>query len=101
MSQQYDELSLVIKHLADTIAARKELVREDKNTETSYVATLFKKGDDAILKKIGEEAAETIMAAKDLRNTNSNAVPQALINEIADLWFHSIVLLNLIVGLKM
>ena len=33
------------------------------------------------------------MAAKDLRNTNSNAVPQALINEIADLWFHSIVLL--------
>ena len=93
MSQQYDELSLVIKHLADTIAARKELVREDKNTETSYVATLFKKGDDAILKKIGEEAAETIMAAKDLRNTNSNAVPQALINEIADLWFHSIVLL--------
>ena len=93
MSQQYDELSLVIKHLADTIAARKELVREDKNTETSYVATLFKKGDEAILKKIGEEAAETIMAAKDLRNTNSNAVPQALINEIADLWFHSIVLL--------
>ena len=93
MSQQYDELSLVIKHLADTIAARKELVREDKNTDTSYVATLFKKGDDAILKKIGEEAAETIMAAKDLRNTNSNAVPQALINEIADLWFHSIVLL--------
>ena len=93
MSKKYDELSLVIKHLADTIAARKELVREDKNTETSYVATLFKKGDDAILKKIGEEAAETIMAAKDLRNTNSNAVPQALINEIADLWFHSIVLL--------
>ena len=93
VSQQDNELSQVIQQLADTVLSRKESVQDGKNTENSYVASLFKKGDDAILKKIGEEAAETIMAAKDLRNANTNHNPQALINEIADLWFHSIVLL--------
>ena len=93
MTQQYEELSQVLKQLADTVALRKEAVHGGNNTESSYVASLFKKGDDAILKKIGEESAETIMAAKDARNLNSQDATQSLINEVADLWFHSIVLL--------
>jgi phosphoribosyl-ATP pyrophosphohydrolase len=50
------------------------------------VAKLYAKGLDAILKKIGEEATETVMAAKD-------GVPDKIIYEVADLWFHSMVLL--------
>ncbi|MCV2356652.1 phosphoribosyl-ATP diphosphatase [Paucibacter sp. B2R-40] len=53
----------------------------------SYVAKLFDKGLDAILKKIGEEATETVMAAKD-------GEPQKLVYEVADLWFHSIIALS-------
>jgi phosphoribosyl-ATP pyrophosphohydrolase len=53
---------------------------------TSYVATLFAKGDDAIIKKIGEEATETVMAAKDGDKIR-------ITSEIADLWFHCLVLL--------
>jgi phosphoribosyl-ATP pyrophosphohydrolase len=64
----------------------------------SYVASLFAKGDDAILKKVAEEAAETIMAAKDLRHSIENQkasdeMTKAFIGEVADLWFHTIVLL--------
>ena len=54
---------------------------------TSYVAKLFDKGLDSILKKIGEEATETVMAAKD-------GDPQKLLYEVADLWFHSIIALS-------
>ncbi len=54
---------------------------------TSYVAKLFDKGLDSILKKIGEEATETVMAGKD-------GDPQKLIYEVADLWFHSIIALS-------
>ena len=53
---------------------------------TSYVASLFAKGDDAILKKIGEEATEAVMAAKD-------GDPRRITAEVADLWFHCLVLL--------
>lgn len=60
--------------------------RRGADAQTSYVAQLYAKGLDAILKKIGEEATETVMAAKD-------GVPDALIREVADLWFHSLVLL--------
>jgi phosphoribosyl-ATP pyrophosphohydrolase len=52
----------------------------------SYVATLFAKGDDAIIKKIGEEATEAVMAAKDGDKIRIKA-------ELADLWFHCLVLL--------
>ncbi|MCV2360283.1 phosphoribosyl-ATP diphosphatase [Paucibacter sp. TC2R-5] len=54
---------------------------------SSYVAKLFDKGLDSILKKIGEEATETVMAAKD-------GDPQKLLYEVADLWFHSIIALS-------
>ena len=56
------------------------------DVESSYVASLSGKGLDAILKKIGEEATETVMAAKD-------GVPDKIVYEVADLWFHTLVLL--------
>ncbi len=61
-------------------------VRKQADPDSSYVAQLYHKGLDAILKKIGEEATETVMAAKD-------GVPEKLVCEVADLWFHTLVLL--------
>ncbi|BBL73393.1 phosphoribosyl-ATP diphosphatase [Methylomagnum ishizawai] len=60
--------------------------RKTQDPKSSYVAGLYAKGLDAILKKIGEEATETVMAAKD-------GVPDKIVYEVADLWFHSMVLL--------
>ncbi len=60
--------------------------RRGADPEVSYVATLFAKGTDAILKKVGEEATETVMAGKD-------GEPVAIVRETADLWFHTLVLL--------
>jgi len=57
----------------------------------SYVARLLHKGPDAFLKKIGEEATETVMAAKDAELADGD--PQKLVNEVADLWFHSMIAL--------
>jgi len=62
------------------------LTRLDADSESSYVAALNSKGLDAILKKIGEEATETVMAAKD-------GQADKIIYEVADLWFHTMVLL--------
>jgi phosphoribosyl-ATP pyrophosphohydrolase len=77
----------VLARLADVIDARKV-----GDPDKSYVARLFSKGTDAILKKIGEEATETVMAAKD-------GDPQKLVYEVADLWFHSMLALSAF-GLK-
>ena len=60
--------------------------RKDADPETSYVASLYHKGLDAILKKIGEESAETIIAAK-------SGDKQQIVYETADLWFHCLVML--------
>lgn len=60
--------------------------RQQADPTASYVAGLYHKGLDAILKKVGEEAAETLIAAK-------NPSRDALVHEIADLWFHTLVLL--------
>jgi len=91
----HEELYSVLKNLADVIESRKNAANGVGQADTSYVASLFSKGDDAILKKIGEEAAETIMAAKDARQAkrSENEKPQALINEVADLWFHTMIML--------
>jgi len=70
-----------LQRLADVLEQRKAA-----DPGSSYVAKLYAKGLDAILKKIGEEATETVMAAKD-------ADRDKIIYEIADLWFHSLVLL--------
>jgi len=72
----------VLKQLADVIDSRK-----GGDPASSYVARLFARGEDAILKKIGEEATEAIMAAKD-------GVPERIVGETADLWFHCMVMLS-------
>lgn len=81
-------MSDTLARLAAVIESRKPVNGGDP--ATSYVAKLFAKGDDAILKKIGEEATETVMAAKDARAAGDSA---KLLYEVADLWFHSMVLL--------
>ncbi len=81
-------MSETLKRLAEVIESRK--LANGGNPEKSYVAKLFSKGDDAILKKIGEEATETVMAAKDARVSGDKS---KVLYECADLWFHSLVLL--------
>jgi phosphoribosyl-ATP pyrophosphohydrolase len=71
----------VLDRIAATIASRR-----GADPSGSHVAALFAKGEDAILKKIGEEATETVMAAKDGDKLRITA-------EVADLWFHCLVLL--------
>ena len=85
-----------IKRLADVVDARRaDFLAGNANPDVSYIAKLFSKGDDAILKKIGEEAAETVMAAKDSRFANLAPDMQSkLVGEIADLWFHCFVALS-------
>jgi phosphoribosyl-ATP pyrophosphohydrolase len=81
-----------LARLAAVIAAR----RPDRGGDpaASYVARLFDKGLDAVLKKVGEESTELVMAAKDLAVTPADAGRrQALVNETADLWFHSMIAL--------
>jgi len=74
----------LLSRLADIIESRKPAQGGDP--DKSYIARLFAKGTDAILKKIGEEATETVMAAKD-------GVPEKIVYEVADLWFHSMIAL--------
>ncbi|HWI13141.1 MAG TPA: phosphoribosyl-ATP diphosphatase, partial [Burkholderiales bacterium] len=70
-----------LARLADTIEARKRSEPAD-----SYVASLMHKGQDAILRKVAEEAAETLLASKDGDTLH-------VVREAADLWFHTLVLL--------
>jgi phosphoribosyl-ATP pyrophosphohydrolase len=77
-----------LQRLAAVIESRKPARGGDP--EKSYVARLLHKGPDAFLKKIGEEATEAVMAAKDLEHGGD---PQKLVNEVADLWFHSLIAL--------
>ena len=81
-------MSETLKRLAEVIESRKPANGGDP--EKSYVARLFAKGDDAILKKIGEEAKETVMAAKDARVDGDTS---KVLYECADLWFHSLIML--------
>jgi len=81
-------MSTTLARVAAVIESRKP--ENGGDPATSYVAKLFAKGDDAILKKIGEEATELVMAAKDARVQDDAA---KVLYECADLWFHSMVLL--------
>ncbi len=74
-------MSDTLEKLAAVLEARK-----GSDPDSSYVAGLYAKGLDAILKKIGEEATETVMAAKD-------GDAEKIVHEVADLWFHTLVLL--------
>ena len=78
MTERSDDL---LARLAETLASRR-----GADPDRSYVARLFHKGEDAILKKIGEEATETVMAAKDGDRAR-------IVAETADLWFHTLVML--------
>ena len=71
----------ILHRLSETLASRRHA-----DPETSYTAKLFANGPDSILKKIGEEATETVMAAKD-------GARERIVAETADLWFHSLVAL--------
>ena len=71
----------MLRRLAEVIEARKDAAAEE-----SYVASLFEGGVDRILKKVGEEAVEVVIAGK-------NDDRDALLREVADLWFHCLVLL--------
>lgn len=81
-------MSVTLARVAAVIESRK--LENGGDPDKSYVAKLFAKGDDAILKKIGEEATETVMAAKDARVSGDAS---KVLYECADLWFHSMVLL--------
>ena len=74
-------MSDVLQQLAQILEQRKS-----QSADSSYVASLYQKGLDHILKKVGEEATETIVAAK-------NGDKEQIIYETADLWFHSLVML--------
>ncbi len=76
------ERTTILERLEAAIAARR-----DADPSSSYVASLNAKGLDAILKKVGEEATETVLAAKGPDN-------DAIVRETADLWFHCLVLLG-------
>lgn len=77
-----NDISLTaLERIAATLEERKTATGE-----ASYVASLYAKGQDAILKKVGEEAIETLLAAK-------SGDRAALLHEMADLWFHCLVLL--------
>ena len=74
-------MSDILNRIADMLESRKSA-----DTDSSYVAKLYAKGMDAIIKKVGEEATETILAAKGGKR-------EEIIYETADLWFHTLVML--------
>lgn len=77
----------VLEELAKVLEQRKS----EGNPDTSYVAQLHHKGLNKILEKVGEEATETIVAAKDAERSGNTSL---LVCETADLWFHSMVMLS-------
>ncbi len=80
-------MSDVLTQLTAVLAER----RQAADPNSSYVASLHHKGLNKILEKVGEEATEVILAAKDARASGNNS---ALISETADLWFHTLVMLS-------
>lgn len=77
----------ILTQLTEILEARKN----NADADSSYVASLHKKGLNKILEKIGEECTETIIAAKDAHTSGDNS---ELIYETADLWFHTLVMLS-------
>ena len=76
----------IIEQLTEVLEARR-----GADPDTSYVASLYARGLNKILEKVGEEATEVILAAKD--TTLDAGKDDALVNEVADLWFHTLVML--------
>lgn len=89
-----EQANPTILHQLDKVLAE----RKQADPESSYVASLYSKGLNKILEKVGEEAVESIIAAKDLANSDAladkahyDAAQQELIYEVADVWFHTLV----------
>ena len=78
----------MLNQLADKLDKRRQA-----DPETSYVASLYQGGLDRILKKVGEEASETIVAAKNLDGKTDEVLANEVVKETADLWFHTMVML--------
>ncbi len=78
-------MSDILERLGDVLDARKSA-----SPDSSYVSSLYLKGLNKILEKVGEEATETIIAAKDAERSGNN---ENLVKETADLWFHTLVML--------
>lgn len=83
-------MSDILQSLSDVLEARKQ----QADAEASYVAQLHAKGLNKILEKVGEEATEVILAAKDAEQDASDKRQHDVISETADLWFHSMVMLS-------
>ncbi len=82
-------MSEILKQLEQVLEQRKQA-----EPDSSYVASLYAKGLNKILEKVGEESTEMILAAKDFSHEpKSDTLRQDLVNEVADLWFHSLVAL--------
>lgn len=81
-------MSDVLANLTKVLESRK-----GGSSRESYVASLYGKGLNAILEKVGEETTEVILAAKDAHADPSDATHDALVSEVADLWFHNMVML--------
>ncbi|WP_020410702.1 phosphoribosyl-ATP diphosphatase [Hahella ganghwensis] len=79
-------MSSILTELGRVLEARK-----NASPDSSYVSSLYAKGINKILEKVGEECTETILAAKDAENTGDT---RDLVYETADLWFHSLVMLS-------
>jgi phosphoribosyl-ATP pyrophosphohydrolase len=79
--------------MTDILTQLEQVLAERKQADpgSSYVASLYHKGLNKILEKVGEEAVETILAARD---TEVSGEPAKLISETADLWFHTLVMLT-------
>ena len=86
MTNAVESTNDVLEQLAQLLRDRKQA-----DADSSYVASLHKKGLNKILEKVGEEAVETILAARDVA---AGADAQSVIGETADLWFHSMVMLS-------
>jgi len=84
--------------MSDTLSKLADIIEQRKaaDPESSYVAQLMHRGLNKILEKVGEEAVETILAARDVEQ---GAAKEKLLNETADLWFHTLVMLSQM-GLK-
>ncbi len=82
-------MSAILEQLEQVLAERRQA-----KSDTSYVAKLHSKGLNKILEKVGEESFETVLAARDFADQRTDCNQTALLGEVADLWFHTMVMLS-------
>jgi len=90
MDREMDRETEIIARLSEVLEQRK-----NADADSSYVASLYAQGLNKILEKVGEEATEVLLASRDLaQGAPETALETALVGEVADLWFHSMVMLT-------